>query len=95
MLPVSYTHLDVYKRQVLRLEGDPDVARVECILELRVEAELPAGIVLLLRRIFGPQAAAADRFFGGDQRGGKPLRVRSFEFVIDPEGCLLYTSRCV
>src|SRR3546814_12030652 len=53
---------------------------------LRVEAQLPAGVFLLARGIFGPQRAGADRLFGGDQRRGEALRVRAFELVVDAEG---------
>src|SRR3546814_15372232 len=35
---------------ILRLEGDPDVAAGERVLELRVEAQLPAGVLFLARR---------------------------------------------
>src|SRR3546814_9483774 len=71
---------------ILRLEGDPDVAARERVLELRVEAQLPAGVFLLARGIFGPQRVGADRLFGGDQRRGEALRVRAFELVVDAEG---------
>src|SRR5690606_18954425 len=63
-----------------------DVAAGERVFELRVEGELPAGVFLLARGIFGPQRAGADRAFGSDERGGEALCVRAFELVVDPEG---------
>ncbi len=78
---------ELFRRDfILRLEGDPDVAAGERILELRVKAQLPAGVFLLARSIFRPQRPGADRAFGGDERRGEPLGVRPFEFVVDAEG---------
>src|SRR3546814_2402354 len=77
---------------ILRLEGDPDVAAGQRVFELRVEAQLPAGVFLLARGIFGPQRAGADRAFGGDERSGEALRVRAFELVVDPDRSEEHTS---
>src|SRR3546814_17375199 len=45
-----------------------------------------SDLLFLARRIFGPQRAGADRLFGGDERRGAALRVRTLELVVHAEG---------
>src|SRR3546814_20629195 len=45
-----------------------------------------SDLLFLARRIFGPQRAGADRLFGGDERRGEALRVRTLELVVHAEG---------
>ena len=99
--PVSYTHLDVYKRQALaracmageasppamraraeRVLGHPAPWLVPLALHLHFECAPPAGEVWHPRQ--HDQVVAAILAF--------PAFLAAFE---QPEGCLLYTSRCV
>ena len=79
-MPVSYTHLDVYKRQVLdRLEAD-DIGAYRAALEELPEREKICGF-------FSGRAELA-----AWERSDLFQFVHD---TIPFYGCLLYTSRCV
>ena len=102
--PVSYTHLDVYKRQVLRLgwwlpglwilARALDVEREVASDERAVRA---AGVrryaACLLRLATSAAPAALSPAFRG-RRAQVAIRVERL-LRPRPEPCLLYTSRCV
>ena len=83
LVPVSYTHLDVYKRQV-RIH--PQVARAF------------VGVHVLIGRNadFTPAAQRlAVLYIGNPDTLGLLAAIIAFEINIDSRICLLYTSRCV
>ena len=95
-IPVSYTHLDVYKRQI------PDEApRIALVGGLAANARGSLTLNYKIEDDYGVVAAEA-RFFA-PSLNGLTLKGRSlFEpprlpLVLPngPGGCLLYTSRCV
>ena len=100
--PVSYTHLDVYKRQV-RVIGlvpqDPDLllyadsVAAECQAADR-DFGAPSGTArALLARIAGP--VDDDRHPRDLSEGQRLALALSIILAGRPQICLLYTSRCV
>ena len=89
---VSYTHLDVYKRQALRFDALGD-AFLHLILPALTLASYPTGVAMRLTRsamieILERRHIAAVRALG--LPSGRIL----FGHAL-PNACLLYTSRCV
>ena len=81
--PVSYTHLDVYKRQPSHKRTICDEDNARFAKELRAVCEEFGGR-MLLGEIFGSHQHQRE-FLGKENNDGITL---SFN-------CLLYTSRCV
>ena len=77
--PVSYTHLDVYKRQLLDLML-PGISGVDVCRTLRQRSTVP---VIMLTAKDGE----IDKVVG--------LEIGADDYVTKPYSCLLYTSRCV
>ena len=89
---VSYTHLDVYKRQGV----DPDPAMVAQTRaaplkatggRMRLIKRVPAGLRGGLRHLQGGHAMAAS--------APPAVRVQRIGYRPRQQFCLLYTSRCV
>ena len=84
--PVSYTHLDVYKRQVGQHAGlETALGQVGQCIDRIVDAAQQHGLVEQYRA--GIAQAAQRRIDLPDELVGV--------VGVDDEGCLLYTSRCV
>ena len=85
MKPVSYTHLDVYKRQMYRYdEFDHEF----------VSARVNQFKEQIDRRLSG--ALSEEEFRPIRLRNGLYLQLHAYMLrVAIPYGCLLYTSRCV
>ena len=94
--PVSYTHLDVYKRQVYNdgaLSQLPDDVAVELPITVdgdgvhkRVVRSMPDGVIGLMNQ----QVSAQRLSIRAAAQGSKELALQAL--LCD---CLLYTSRCV
>ena len=93
---VSYTHLDVYKRQILRRGA----------LALPMEQALIAGIIvvhggwrIVLVRLVQRHKEHSDVFLWQPlhalTNGGRLHKVQRHQELVAGIGCLLYTSRCV
>ena len=103
---VSYTHLDVYKRQVVTgghhadCDADPRLAGLVGVEEIgRAEQIVVGEIDRVLLRI-GNQRSDLHReiglVFAGPERVGQLVEdLRQLGGVALTDGCLLYTSRCV
>ena len=110
-MPVSYTHLDVYKRQVIYRAGDIDAVRVW-------DERVHEAVLLYQRPILAGDEARANIFLGAGQlqvlqylprarelhdaercipalEQQHAADSRDFDDVIYLKACLLYTSRCV
>ena len=92
--PVSYTHLDVYKRQTLKGKLEKKGVQVS-ICDLTV-TDLSYAVALSLIHISAAAATSMCRSWA--TRTARSRRVRSLS-SFPPSGCarscLLYTSRCV
>ena len=82
--PVSYTHLDVYKRQVVGLLNVVGTNPFEYVAE---QAQLAVSV---RRRGLRARSLEHDAWLGRHQRQGRACRGTE-----ENQGCLLYTSRCV
>ncbi len=69
----------------MRLVSDPDFAVEQGIVQLRLEAVLPAGFLDLRRFIGAPDGPLALRIFGGDHRGGELLGGCALRVLLDAE----------
>ena len=96
--PVSYTHLDVYKRQVQWLVAALGVGLGFGLQE--IFANFVSGLILLLER----PIRVGDTVTLGDQSGTVArIHIRATtlvdwdrkEIIVPNKTCLLYTSRCV
>ena len=99
--PVSYTHLDVYKRQVQSVDSLPYVVGLEDnrlratrgqVAYIRGLEGVAAGqryiVVRAEKRYRAPADSSRDQAIDLDARGNH-MRLAEFN------DCLLYTSRCV
>ena len=100
---VSYTHLDVYKRQMLSVVDDPDVGPAVLKAYSSLPAELKAKAVNLLTHRTAWTKTLLDAI-AAKQLPTSVLNVthlrklqqsRDPQIVAQVKACLLYTSRCV
>ena len=83
MQPVSYTHLDVYKRQAQGLR--PKIRHRTASYEVvRTLVARGLGYGILVSRVANPGSYE-----------GLPLVEKTIAPPVRPVACLLYTSRCV
>ena len=91
IIPVSYTHLDVYKRQVLTrihhayhaFQQVVNILEAACLLAIAVNSDIL--ILQSLHDKIGNHASVVRMHFG-------PVGIKNAD---DLNPCLLYTSRCV
>ena len=88
-MPVSYTHLDVYKRQVPHA-ARKQVGILQHITDIAVQPKLGTLAVILAVNQDFPLGRLEETAGQIDQRA-----VSRACFAYDGDGCLLYTSRCV
>ena len=87
--PVSYTHLDVYKRQVNNSENVQDFTAVGYFFAKKLYQELKVPIGILNISWGGTNI---ETWIGRDAFEGS----EDFKNMISKmQNCLLYTSRCV
>ena len=106
--PVSYTHLDVYKRQALQ-ERHYDLIFLDIVMKDRSGIELGRFIreelgsdtsMIVYMSAYGDEYALDLFKFQPFHFLKKPIRPEDFQNIVYKacekiEGCLLYTSRCV
>ena len=85
ILPVSYTHLDVYKRQVRPVGADCGICR-----EYGIRRNLRTAALFCVPAVEAVTAAS-----GGAGQRGQLLIGGGHAAVRGRTACLLYTSRCV
>ena len=81
--PVSYTHLDVYKRQVRARELGARTVMVACT---PIDAEFERAVDQAIIAVTGPEVVT----------GSTRLKAgTATKMILNMLTCLLYTSRCV